>query len=58
MHDATYTFVDKDTLKTEWTHYVDGKPGGKVVFDSSERSERRVRYGRLRYIRCATGHVA
>jgi hypothetical protein len=33
MHDATYTFVDKDTLKTEWTHYVDGKPGGKVVFE-------------------------
>jgi hypothetical protein len=33
MHDATYTFVDKDTLKTEWTHYMDGKAGGKVVFE-------------------------
>ncbi len=33
MHDATYTFVDKDTLKTEWTHYMDGKPGGKVMFE-------------------------
>jgi hypothetical protein len=33
MHDATYTFVDKDTLKTEWTHYQDGKAGGKVVFE-------------------------
>jgi hypothetical protein len=33
MHDATYTFVDKDTLKSEWTTYMDGKPGGKVVFD-------------------------
>jgi hypothetical protein len=33
MHDTTYTFVDKDTLKTEWTHYQDGKPGGKVVFE-------------------------
>jgi hypothetical protein len=33
MHDATYTFVDKDTLKTEWTHYQDGKSAGKVVFE-------------------------
>ena len=33
MHDATYTFVDKDTLKTEWTHYAGGKPGGKTVFE-------------------------
>ncbi len=33
MHDAKYTFVDKDTLKTEWTHYSDGKETGKVVFE-------------------------
>ncbi len=33
MHDATFTFVDKDTLKTEWTHFKDGKDSGKVVFD-------------------------
>jgi hypothetical protein len=32
MHDATFTFVDKDTLKTEWTHYNDGKDAGKAVF--------------------------
>jgi hypothetical protein len=33
MHDVTFTFVDKDTLRTEWTHYNDGKDAGKVVFD-------------------------
>jgi len=33
MHDVTFTFVDKDTLKSEWTHYMDGKPGGTVVFE-------------------------
>jgi hypothetical protein len=33
MHDATYTFVDSDTLRTEWTHYNDGKAAGQVVFD-------------------------
>jgi hypothetical protein len=33
MHDATYTFQDKDTLKTEWNHYQDGKSAGKVVFE-------------------------
>ena len=32
MHDATFTFVDKDTLKVEWTHYTDGKPSGAGVF--------------------------
>jgi hypothetical protein len=32
MHDATFTFVDKDTLKTEWTHFKDGKNAGTVVF--------------------------
>jgi len=33
MHDAAYTFVDQDTVKTEWTHYKDGKEAGKVVFE-------------------------
>jgi hypothetical protein len=33
MHDATYTFVNADTLRTEWTHYKDGKDGGHVVFE-------------------------
>jgi hypothetical protein len=34
MHDVSYTFVDKDNLKAEWTHYNDGKPAGNVVFDA------------------------
>jgi hypothetical protein len=33
MHDVTFTFVDKDTLKTEWTHFTDGKAAGSVVFE-------------------------
>jgi hypothetical protein len=33
MHDATFTFVDKDTLKCEWSHYKDGKATGTVVFE-------------------------
>src|SRR5206468_8418332 len=33
MHDVTYTFVDRDTLKTEWTHYNEGKPAGTAVFE-------------------------
>jgi hypothetical protein len=33
MHDVTYTFVDPDTLKAEWTHYDDGKPAGGAVFE-------------------------
>jgi hypothetical protein len=32
MHDVSFTFVDKDTLKAEWTHYQDGKPAGSAVF--------------------------
>jgi hypothetical protein len=32
MHDVTYTFVDQDTLRSEWTHYQGGKPTGRVVF--------------------------
>jgi hypothetical protein len=33
MHSVTFTFVDKDTLKTEWTLYKDGKAAGKALFD-------------------------
>ena len=33
MRSVTFTFVDKDTLRTEWTHYNDGKEAGKAVFE-------------------------
>jgi hypothetical protein len=33
MHQATYTFVDKDTLKSEWTLYNEGKPAAQVVLN-------------------------
>ena len=33
MRSATFTFIDKDTLKTEWINYNGGKPAGKVVFE-------------------------
>lgn len=33
MHDVTYTLVDPDTLKAEWTHYSEGKPAGTAVFE-------------------------
>jgi len=33
MHDATFTFVDKDTLKAEWTHFQDGKAAGNMVIE-------------------------
>jgi hypothetical protein len=33
MHSVTYTFVDKDTLRTKWVNYDDGKPAGTVVFE-------------------------
>lgn len=33
MHDVTFTFVDKDTLMTEWTHFTDGKASGTVTFE-------------------------
>jgi len=33
MRSATFTFVDKDTLKTEWTHFKDGKEAGIAVFE-------------------------
>ncbi len=33
MHNATFTFVDKDTLKTEWSHWHDGKEAGTATFE-------------------------
>lgn len=33
MRTVTYTFVDKDTLKSEWTHFNDGKEAGKAVLE-------------------------
>jgi len=33
MHDVTFTFVDKDTLRTACTHYNDGKAGPDMVFE-------------------------
>ncbi len=32
MREVTYTFVDKDNLKTIWTTYNGGKPAGNQVF--------------------------
>jgi hypothetical protein len=37
MHSVTFTFVDKDTLKAEWTHYKDGKDAGTVAFDMKRK---------------------
>jgi hypothetical protein len=33
MHSVTYTFVGKDTLRTKWINYSDGKPAGDIVFE-------------------------
>ncbi len=33
MRTVTFTFVDKDTLKTEWTSYMDGKEAGKATLE-------------------------
>jgi len=33
MHEATYKFVDKDTLQTEWVLFQGGKAAEKVVFE-------------------------
>jgi hypothetical protein len=32
MRSVTYTFVDDDTLKAEWTVHQGGKPGGTAIF--------------------------
>src|SRR5262249_46117977 len=33
MHNVTYTFVDRDTLKSVWTHYSDGKASGDMTIE-------------------------
>jgi hypothetical protein len=33
MHSVTYTFVDKDTLRADWTNYNDGKKAGTAIFE-------------------------
>jgi hypothetical protein len=33
MRSATFTFVDKDTLKTEWTSFKEGKESEKMVME-------------------------
>ena len=33
MHNVTYTFIDKNTLKAEWSHYANGKQVGSVVLN-------------------------
>jgi hypothetical protein len=33
MHEATYTFVDGDTLRSEWTLYNEGKAAARVAFE-------------------------
>jgi hypothetical protein len=37
MHDVTFTFVNDDTLRTEWTHFMDGKAGEHAVFDMKRK---------------------
>jgi hypothetical protein len=33
MHDVTFTFEDKDTIKSTWNHYNAGKVGSPVVIE-------------------------
>jgi hypothetical protein len=33
MHEVTYTFVDRDTLRSEWVHYRGGQAAGTVVIE-------------------------
>jgi hypothetical protein len=33
MRNVTFTFVDQDTLKAEWTNFNEGKEAGKAVFE-------------------------
>jgi hypothetical protein len=33
MHSVTFTFVDKDTLRTDWTHFDNGKKSGEAIFE-------------------------
>jgi hypothetical protein len=33
MHDVTFTFVDPDTYRSEWTLFQDGKSAGQFAFE-------------------------
>jgi hypothetical protein len=33
MHDVAFEFVDKDTLKTTWRNFLDGKPHETATFE-------------------------
>ena len=37
MRSVTYTFVDKDTLRTKWVTYDNGKPAGEMVFEMTRK---------------------
>jgi len=37
MHNVTFTFVNKDTLKTDWTLYNDGKAAETTVFEMKRK---------------------
>jgi hypothetical protein len=39
MHSVTYTLTDKDTLKADWTMYMDGKKGGTASFELKRKPE-------------------
>jgi hypothetical protein len=39
MHSVTYTFVDKDTLKAEWTNYDEGKAAGTSIFELKRKKK-------------------
>jgi hypothetical protein len=40
MHQATFTFVDPDHLKTEWVLYKGGKPDSTHSFDLTRKSKK------------------
>jgi hypothetical protein len=37
MHSVKYIFVDKDTLRAEWTSYSDGKKQGTSIFEMKRK---------------------
>jgi hypothetical protein len=39
MHQATFTFVDPDHLKTEWVLYKGGKPAGTHAFELTRKAK-------------------
>jgi hypothetical protein len=39
MHQATFTFVDADHLKTEWVLYKEGKPDSTHSFELTRKKK-------------------